>query len=131
MLRKEIKFTGLDGSVQSEVWYFNLNEAEVTRLEAAYPGGLVEYIKSIDTDEQPDKLLEVFEELMQRSVGAKNKEGTRFIKNQEILDDFLASPAYSALFVELASNPDTAEAFFQGSLSKAYVDPPQANKPTG
>ena len=125
MIEKEIKFKGLDGKVHSETWFFNLNEAEVTRLEASFDGGMVAYIESFDENTPKAVVLALFEKLLQLSVGKVSDDGTRFIKSDEIVGDFLASPAYSALFVELGSDTDSATSFFNNVLSKTYVEPPR------
>ena len=132
MLKKTIKFNSFEGEPGEEVWYFNLTEAEVTRLDAEFSPGLAEYVQSFDENTSGEELLELFERLIQMSVGEKKEtqRGTRFVKNKEIVDDFLASAAYSALFAELATDPDVAADFFNGVLTKTYIEPKPASKPT-
>lgn len=127
MIKKTIKFNGFDGEVQTEEWYFNITEAEATRLEAEFPGGMVAYIESFDENTPPKEILNLFERLLQRSVGkqVRTENGLRFVKNQEIVDDFVSSAAYSALFTELAMDTDKATAFFNGVLSKTFIEPPK------
>lgn len=123
MLKKTIKFNSFDGTQQSEDWYFNLTEAEVTRLEAEFPGGMVEYIQTFDVETEPDKILALFERLIRMSVGVKSSDGKRFVKSEEIVEDFMASAAYSALFVELVTDDKKAADFFNGVLTKTYIEP--------
>lgn len=129
MLKKEITFNGYDGKEATEIWYFNLTEAEVTRLDAEFYPGLAEYIEALDDTTSVQEMLELFERLIQMSVGKKSADGTRFIKNDEILQDFLASAAYSALFAQLATSPDEAADFFNGVLTKTYIEPKSPPKP--
>ena len=127
MLKKTIRFNGFDGKETTEVWYFNLTEAEVTRLDAEFDPGLADYIQNFDENTTAQEMLALFERLIQMSVGSKSPDGSRFVKNDEILDDFLASAAYSALFAELATSPDTAADFFNGVLTRTFIEP----KPVG
>jgi len=126
VLKKTIKFIGYNGEETSEVWYFNLNEAEVTRLDAEFQPGLAAYVQNFDENTTAQEMLSLFERLIQMSVGVKNSDGTRFIKNKDVVDDFLASAAYSALFSSLAISPDIAAEFFNGVLSKTYIEPQPA-----
>jgi len=123
VLKKTIKFNGFDGKPTEETWYFNLTEVEVTRLDAEFDPGLGEYVKNFDENTGAEEMLKLFERLIQMSVGTKSPDGTRFIKNQEVVDDFLASAAYSALFAQLATSPDTASDFFNGVLTKTFIEP--------
>jgi len=123
VLKKTIKFNGFDGKPAEETWYFNLTEVEVTRLDAEFEPGLGEYVKNFDENTAAEEMLKLFERLIQMSVGTKSPDGTRFVKNQEVVDDFLASAAYSALFAQLATNPDTASEFFNGVLTKTFIEP--------
>ena len=123
MLKKTIKFNGFDGKPAEEIWYFNLTEVEVTRLDAEFEPGLGEYVKNFDENTPASDMLNLFERLIQMSVGTKSPDGSRFIKNQEVVDDFLASAAYSALFAQLAVSPDTASDFFNGVLTKTFIEP--------
>lgn len=123
MLKKTIPFNGFDGKPTEETWYFNLTEVEVTRLDAEFEPGLGEYVKNFDENTSAEEMLGLFERLIQMSVGTKSPDGTRFVKNQEVVDDFLASAAYSALFAQLATSPDMAVDFFNGVLTKTFIEP--------
>ena len=123
MLKKTIKFIGYDEKEATEVWYFNLNEAEVTRLDAEFQPGLGAYVENFDENTTAQEMLTLFERLIQMSVGTRSSDGTRFIKNQEVVDDFLASAAYSALFSELATSTDNAVEFFNGVLGRTFIEP--------
>lgn len=128
MLKKTIRFNGLDNKEHEEVWYFNLTEVEVTRLDAEFEPSLAEYIEQMDENTPRHVTLSLFERLIQMSVGEKSPDGTRFIKNEDVVNDFLASQAYSALFAELATSPDVAAEFFNEALTMAQIQP-QTNKP--
>jgi len=54
--------------------------------------------------------------MIQRAYGEKSPDGRRFMKSPEIFANFVATQAYSDLFMELATNADAASAFVNGIL---------------
>lgn len=128
MIKKDIKFRNFEGEEQTETWYFNLNELEATKLEASFPGGMTKFIENMNEEEDGDRILNLLEMLILKSVGIRTKEGSRFVKSEEIVADFQSSPAFPALFVDLAVDGDRAAAFFTGVLGQASLiklDPPE------
>ncbi len=122
MLKKVIKYIDFDGDEQEETLYFNLTEPEVVRLDVSFPGGLEVYVSTLDEKVNPQDILKLFEEVIQASYGEKSDDGRYFLKNPEAIDLFYQSAAYSALFVELVTDADTAANFFNALLSKTTVD---------
>ena len=45
-------------------------------------------------------------------------DGKRFIKNEQLREEFSQTEAYSDLFMELASDADAASAFVNGIIPK-------------
>lgn len=116
MLKKRIKYTDYNGVEREEDFYFNLNKAEVAEMELSIKGGLAALIQQIvDTDNRPE-LIRIFKELILKAYGVKSLDGKRFIKNDEVRDEFVQSEAYSELFMELATNADSASDFINGII---------------
>lgn len=116
-MRKEtITFKDYNGNERTQDFYFNLNKAEIMKMEMSTKGGLAERIKRIvDAQDQP-AIIEVFEDLIKRSFGVKTADGIGFEKKQEDLDAFIATEAYSELFMKLATDADAAAAFINGII---------------
>lgn len=114
MLKKTITFNDLDGKPITEDFYFNLSKAEIAEMELSQKGGLGEYLKKIVAAEDGKELVSLFKDLLQKSVGKRSEDGRRFIKNQDIINDFMQTNAYSELFIELATNSDSASKFITG-----------------
>lgn len=114
MLKKSITFKDLDGNTLTEDFYFNLNKAEIAEMELSQQGGLSEYLKKITAENDGAKLVAMFKELIQKSVGKRSEDGRRFIKDQDVVNDFMQTDAYSELFVELATKADAAAEFIKG-----------------
>ena len=114
MLKKTISYTDYDGNPRTEDFYFNLNKAELTEMEMSFNGGLVKVIEKIIAAQDSERLIKIFKDLILKAYGEKSNDGRRFIKNQEVRDNFAQTEAYSVLFMELATNDVAAAAFVNG-----------------
>ena len=113
MIKKSIKYTDYNGNERTMDAYFNLNKAEIMRMEMSTKGGMAERIKRIVDAQDAPAIIEIFEDLIQRSYGVKTADGG-FIKRKEDLEAFMATEAYSELFMELATDADAAAKFVNG-----------------
>lgn len=127
MIKKTINYTDYDGNQRSEDFYFNLTKAEVVEMEASEVGGMKNMLESIIKANDSGKIIGVFKEIIAKSYGVKSPDGKRFIKNPEVLDNFMQTEAYSELFMELATDEKAAATFINGIFPKEYVDAAQTN----
>lgn len=118
MYKKPITYTDYEGNERTEDFYFNLTKAEIMEWEFSQVGGLKAQIERIIATQSVPEIAALFKEIIMKSYGVKDPSGKRFIKNQEVLDDFLQSEAYSELYMELASNTDSASNFIKGVIPK-------------
>jgi len=114
MLKKKVTYTDFDGLERSEQLYFNLSEPEIVRLDVTYKGGLEKFINQLDPEERPDEVLDLFETVIRTSYGEKSEDGRFFVKDPEAVAMFMQSAAYSALFMELIQDADSAATFVNG-----------------
>lgn len=114
MIKKTITYTDFNGNERTEDAYFNLTKAEITKMELSIKGGLAEMIKRIVDAQDTPAIIEVFEDLIKRSYGVKTPDGRGFLKRPEDLEAFMATEAYSQLFMELATDAEAAAAFVNG-----------------
>lgn len=121
MLKKTITYTDCNGTERTEDFYFNLNKAEIMKMEMGTKGGLAEKINRIVAAQDAPAIIEVFEDLIQRAYGVKTSDGRGFRKTQEALEDFMATEAYSILFMELATDADAAAKFVNGIVPADMV----------
>lgn len=118
MLKKRIKYTDYDGNEREEDFYFNLTKAEITEMELSTEGGLQNLIeKIVDTQDTP-QLIQFFKKIILMAYGEKSPDGRRFIKSDELSTAFTQTPAYSELFMELATDEVSASAFINGIIPK-------------
>ena len=118
MFKKQITYTDYNDVERTETFYFNLSKAEIVELETSTPGGYSGYIERLIESRNPNELIKLFKDLIRLSYGVKSDDGRKFIKNPEVLEDFMQTEAYTALFMELVSNTDSAIAFANGILPK-------------
>ncbi|UNI72541.1 MAG: hypothetical protein [Chaetfec virus UA24_144] len=116
MFKKTITYTDYNGLKRTEDFYFNLTKAECMDLELSRSGGLTSLIDKIVAEQDVSKISELFKEIINKSYGEKSPDGRRFIKNQEILDSFVQTEAYSELYMELATDSTAAAEFVNGIL---------------
>ena len=116
MLEKKIQYTDLRGQEREDTFMFHLNKSELLKLEMSVPGGFTAKInKMVDKEDAPE-IVETFENFILSSYGEISEDGKSFIKNKELTDRFKNSEAYSELFMELISNPESAKAFVSGVI---------------
>lgn len=116
MIKKTIKFVDYDDNEREEDFYFNLSKAELAEMQLSTTGGLEKMIEEIIKTKDVPKIMEIFKKIISASYGKKSPDGRRFMKSQDILDEFMQTEAYSNLFMELSSDADAAAEFIKGII---------------
>lgn len=114
MIKKTITYTDYNGVERTEDFYFNLNKAELMKMEMSTTGGMAEMIQRVVAAQDAPAIIAIFEDLIQRSYGVKTPDGRGFIKSRSDLEAFMSTEAYSILFMELATDADKAAEFVNG-----------------
>lgn len=122
MIKKTISYEDYDGVQRNEDFYFNLSKPELVEMQLSEAGGLEKKLEKITKEQDIAKIIELMKWIIQKSYGIKSDDGKRFIKNQEVLDNFMQSEAYSELFMELATDADAAATFVNGILPKGLAE---------
>ena len=118
MIKKTITYEDYDGNKQTREFYFGLSKAELIKLDVSNKGGLQKTVERIMNENDAEKIYELFETIIQKSVGKKSEDGQRFVKSEDMTAAFVESPAYSELIMEMIQNPEAASAFVTGILPK-------------
>lgn len=116
MIKKTIKYTDYEGVQREEDFYFNLTKAEVTMMELEQTGGLVRTLTKIMEEQDSKKMIEYFKDLVLRAYGVKSPDGRKFVKTQEVKEDFEFTEAFSEIFMELAFDAEAAANFVNGII---------------
>lgn len=116
MLKKTITYTDYNGVERTEDHWFNINQAEALEMEMSENGGLTTLLERIIQEKDSKKIITFFKDFIQRSYGVKSNDGKRFIKNEEVLNEFVQTEAYVKLYMELAFDAKAATEFVNGVL---------------
>lgn len=115
MLKKTMTYKDLDGNPVTEDFYFNLTKAEIAELELSATGGsLHDHLTKIVEAEDGGEIIKTFKQIIMMAVGRRSEDGRRFIKTDEIRDEFAQTDAYSELFMSLVTNAEDGAAFIRG-----------------
>lgn len=121
MLSKKIKYTDYNGDDQTEEYMFNLSQAELAKMALSQAGGLENYIRALINERDVKRIGELVDNLIRMSYGKKSLDGRQFIKNDEILTQFVQSEAYSELYMELMSDAEKLAYFVVGIVPQKML----------
>jgi hypothetical protein len=118
MLKKEIKYKNFDNEEVTRTFYFNLTEAEWLELEVQERGLQRMMERTVETLD-----VEGMHSLIKSFVlsGYGVREGDDFVKTDELRQRFMATDAYSRLFIELLQDADKAITFIRGMLPQEML----------
>lgn len=120
MLKKNIKYTDYNGVEREETFLFHLTKAELMEMEMGTKGGLAEMIQHVVASEDAPAIIKVFKDIILKAYGEKSLDGKRFMKVSDagvpLSIAFSQTEAYSNLFMELATDADSAAKFVNGIM---------------
>lgn len=126
MLKDIVTYTDYDGTTVTEELNFNLTQFELTEVAMELPDKLTDHIGANDTPVSivekittvlgKKGLLDFIKRMVIKAYGVKKKgvDGkTKFIKNEEISAEFANSMACHSFIMELVTDNDKSNRFFQ------------------
>ena len=122
MLKKTITYEDFNGETVSEDFFFHLSKAELVELEMSQKGGLSEALQRIIATEDTKEIIAEFKNIILSAYGKRSDDGKRFIKNQQLREEFESTEAYSTLFMELLTNTDAAIEFINGVIPQDMAE---------
>jgi hypothetical protein len=126
MIKKTVTFTDFDGNKRTEDFYFHLTEQELTEWELSVDGGLSGVLTRIVNSQDTKTLIGIFKDLLMKSYGVKTPDGRGFVKNEEVLNNFTCTQAFSDIYMELATDDKAAAEFVNGVMPAGLAE--KANK---
>lgn len=111
MLVREFIYKDYNGNTQKETFCFNLTKADLLEMNMGSFGGMDDLMKRLVREDKPGEIVKMFKELILSSVGRKSPDGRRFLRSEEIRNDFYETEAYSQLFTELVTDSKKLKAF--------------------
>ena len=101
------------GNMREEVFYFNFTEEESLAVTIIGSETLEGAITRLLTESNYQKIYELIGDIVKKSVGRMSEDGRKFVKNQDILDDFTQTNAYSDFMMELMSGEEATGAILE------------------
>lgn len=121
MLKKQIEYTDFMGQKHTEEFFFHLNKTELFDLGLEYRGGLAEMIQSMIATEDHLPLMREFKRLVLAAYGERSADGKRFMKSDEIRNNFEHHAAFDSLIMEFLGSEDAMVTFIKGILPEGVV----------
>ena len=122
MLKRPITYEDFNGETITDIYYFHLSKPELLKLQVGNSGGLNGLIQRIIETKDSEGIIAEFEKLVLMSYGQKSDDGKRFVKSDELREEFSQTAAYQHLFMEIATNEDAAVEFLKGVLPADMQD---------
>jgi hypothetical protein len=122
VLKKTITYEDFNGETVSEDFFFHLSKAELVELEMSHKGGLSVSLQRIVASEDNKSIIDEFKNIILTAYGKRSDDGRRFVKNQELRDEFVSTEAYSTLFMELVTDTDAAVEFINGIIPTGMAE---------
>lgn len=98
MLKQPVTYEDFDGNTQTETLYFNLNRMELISFQKRYGSENMEnYINKLIEEKQIEPMYDLLNDFVLTAYGVKSEDGKRFIKSEQIREEFKQSLAYEAL----------------------------------
>lgn len=124
MFKKVIKYEDFEGNQKEKTCYFNLSKAELYEKHLASAGKLKDRLQKIYDEQDSEKMVEVFKDFIYLSYGERGEDGDSFVKvrnGHRLAEDFVQTAAYSELFMELSTNPESAREFVMKVVPKEFI----------
>lgn len=123
MIAKTIKFVDYNGVEKTGTYWFNMNRADLFRLELDGDEGWTDRVKRLISEQNTREVVKIIEQFIRDSYGVKTPDGG-FDKDPEHLKKFMQTDAYSELIWQFVEHPDEFGDFINGIVAsvKKTVD---------
>ena len=111
MIKETLTYKDFNGEERSDDFYFHLNALEWLRMDKKY-GGIREYIRKAVKDGDEYAILNMLEDLVKSSYGEKSMDGIRFVKNDDLVEKFTQTEAYSNMLIGFFTDTQKGIDFF-------------------
>lgn len=114
MFKKTITYQDYNGDSVTEDHYFHLDKSELLEMELVE--NISDKLTRLQETSDSAEIVKTFKRFIELSYGRRIDNGRRFSKSPEFFREFRETGAYSALFMELATDADAGAAFVSGLM---------------
>lgn len=121
MFKYTVAYEDFNGDMQEETLYFNLSKIEMIKLDKHAPSGYnsySDYLTAVANSNDGAKILDVYSDLLLLTYGKKSDDGKRFLKTEDIKEEFAQSVAYEQIMADMFEKPELIEQFMVGIMPK-------------
>lgn len=122
MLSKTVTYTDYAGIERKEIFRFNLTEAEITELQMSEYGGLSTILQRIIDSKDSKEIYKMFKKIVLLAYGVMSDDGRRFIKTDQVKEEFSQTEAFSIICMELLTDSKSASDFINGIVPSKYAN---------
>ena len=116
MFKKTMTYTDWNGVERTEDVYFNLSKAEILEMQLTTEGGFDNMLERMIKAKDTIALVKLYKQLILKAYGKKSEDGRRFEKSEEITREFVESPLFSDIYMELTLDDEKAQEFVRGIM---------------
>ena len=128
MVERTFTCKGFDGKNYEETYGFYLSRADLLKINLGSFVGLDVLMQKLIDAKNGTEIMNIIDRIMMTAVGHESADHKKFLKNDEIRDDFRQSDAYSQLFEELVTDAKKASSFLIGCLPEDMAKTVLENK---
>ncbi len=121
MLKREIAYEDFNGNQVTDIFYFNISKTELIELEVEYQEGFGAMIQKIIDAKDNKALIKQFKEIILLAYGQKSDDGKRFVKSDQLREEFSQTAAFNTLFIEFATDDKAAAIFLKSVLPRDMI----------
>jgi hypothetical protein len=120
MFTDKITYQNFNGEEETEEFFFHLSASDIARIELMHQGlgktGMIDELNRIIKKQNGAEIIAAFEGFVKDSYGIKSDDGRRFIKTDEVYQEFRSSGAYDVFFLKLVTDAEFGAKFINGLL---------------
>lgn len=113
MITREVTYIDYNGDEQTEKYYFDLTVPEMLELSFSSAGDIQSTLERLSNSRKVGEIFSIIQTLIFKSVGVKSDDGKRFVKNEEVLNDFKQSRGYESFLMKMMQDTDYASKFIE------------------
>lgn len=113
MITREVAYVDYNGDEQTEKYYFDLTVPEMLELSFSSAGDIQSTLERLSNSRKIGEIFSIIQTLIFKSVGVKSDDGKRFVKNEEVLNDFKQSRGYESFLMKMMQDTDYASKFIE------------------
>lgn len=115
MFKYTCKYVDFNGVEREEDNYFNLSNAELIEAQLTR-NGYAEMLQRISKAVDGPAIMREFKNLVLSSYGIKSDDGRKFMKSEELKNEFFCSRCYDELFQKMIGDENFAAEFVKHVL---------------